>query len=180
VFLDLRVFKGSTWSRSGRLDVAMHFKATGLGIPLDDKSCHPPSVHRWPIARFNTFGSRVTSREFLLAAQRHLISDLARGCPAHACLPSLRASLGYRSVVAVQHVVPDRPRNSWVVIPFHPVWFNAGLGGIGKSLFGTWSSLIADVLLELGINDYLTADAFCVGISWSLGGRHFNKSVKTW
>ena len=69
-----------------------------------------------------------------MAAQRHLISDLARGCPAHACLPSLRASLGYRSVAAVQLVVPDRPRNSWVVIPFHPVWFNAGLGGIGKSL----------------------------------------------
>ena len=67
-----------------------------------------------------------------------------------------------------------------MVIPYHPVWFGAGLGGLGKAIYGTWSLSICDAFCEMGISDVLDVDSLCVGISWALGGRHFVQRVKAW
>ena len=43
--LDLRVFKGLRWQLTGTLDIGIHFKPTGLGIPLGDSSAHHERLH---------------------------------------------------------------------------------------------------------------------------------------
>ena len=179
VFLDLELSKGDTWRRDGNLDVSMHIKSTALGIPLSDSSSHPPNCHNWPVSRFYIFGKRVSSKAALVSAQNRLISDLVRGGPDHVCINLLKSSLGYRSV-ADDRLPRDKPRCSWLVVPFHKIWHNAGLGGVAKSIYGFWSPLLTEVFEENEFGKQLDVSSLCVGISWALGGRHLTKIVKSW
>ena len=81
----------------------------------------------------------------------------------------------------VDHRLPrDRPRCSWLVIPFHKVWFGAGLGGVAKSIYGLWSPLLSQLFDAGGFGNHLDVSSLCVGISWALGGKHLIKSIKSW
>merc|ERR1711957_663068 len=89
-FLDIRLFKGPKWSRTGRLDFTTFRKKTALGIPLSDSSYHPPSVHSgWPSSLYNKINSRCSDRVLAAEAKLSFINEIAAGCPGHVALGHL-------------------------------------------------------------------------------------------
>ena len=74
----------------------------------------------------------------------------------------------------------DRPRCSWLVAPFHKIWHNDGLSGVAKSIYGVWSSSLAEVFEGNDFGAHLEVSLLCVGISWALGGRRLIQRVKSW
>ena len=93
-----------------------------------------------------------------MQAQTHFIQVLARSYPAHACLPTLRASLGSRILVRDNCRISENnhDKNTWLVVPHNHVWHTAGLSGICRSVFGLWSSIIASVFTDAGIDAHLS------------------------
>ena len=116
--LDLTVFKGPRWLRSGHLDIKPFFKPSQRAPTLSSRSCHPRSVHvSWPLGRFREYELVSTSPHFSLAAKRQFLQKICRHDPSHPAIPSLRSR--YATSGAKGSTVNKSRDGSWLVLPFH-------------------------------------------------------------
>ena len=115
--LDLTVFKGARWVKTGHLDTKPFFKPSHRGAVLGSSSSHPRTVHAsWPISRFCTFDSLSSSPHYAVAAKKQFMAHLGRQDPCHPSLPTLQSSL-----CPVRTGRPARRQpGTWVVLPYHP------------------------------------------------------------
>ena len=118
--LDLSLSKGRRFARCRKLDIGIHLKNTNQGVPLDDRSCHPPSIHSvWPLARFSACNSRCTSNELAKVAKMHFFDKLCMHHPKHIAAPNLVQHLDSRRRIFESRASVTK-KSSWLVLPFHP------------------------------------------------------------
>ena len=128
VMLDLNLFKGPRFAKSGILDVSMFSKSTAQGISLSCQSWHQPTVHTsWPYSRvahyFNCCSSRSTFRSAVLA----LFTKISSSCPDHPCLADLADSIAsgsFRSSGVRQQRI-CKSKVTRIVLPYHPCFRHA-------------------------------------------------------
>lgn len=119
--LDLHVFKGSRFERSGILDIKLYLKPSAQGCPLASDSYHPPNLHfAWPTARFSHFDTVSTSRAYALMAKTAFFEKLAVRQPGHSCLPFLASLFGKASehTSKAHHASSNDGGCSWLVLPY--------------------------------------------------------------
>ena len=117
-FLDLFLYFGERYRKSGFLDFRVHIKCTNISTPLLPTSLHPPSVHRsWP--------SSLIFREKSLTSSTHMISTNIRALEdrwnnAGVLVPSQRP-LRRLSFKASGSLSADS-RVFRIVLPYFPRW----------------------------------------------------------
>ena len=152
--LDVEVYKGARWRRSGRLDYRIHTKHTSQWRPLASSSCHHPSVHAsWPsgqIARIRNLCSSNSERALAVRTFVHALaarfehSHFERGSHTHSA-----SNVGTRP-------------GSRIKIPFNYVWESANLPQAVYACVKRWAPCLPRC-----------AASICnVGVSWKLGGQH--------
>ena len=171
-FLDLEISKGCTWRTTGRLDYKVVVKDTHththLGIVLDDSSTHPNSVHKtWPVSISNRIAFRSSTSSACESSQNSFVAKFDRDCPDHAVLPALKSLQLFQRPLVRYGGEPLPKCNSWIIVPFHPVWHAAKLGAKLFRIHEKWQSTLSFFVTN-----------FRSGISWSLGGRHHFRVLK--
>ena len=154
IMLDLRLFKGSGWARSGTLDYELHLKESRQWSPLLHSSAHPMSVHMsWPTAQMqriaNRFSDKQAGRIAVLAfQQRYLCST---GITIHSAASHLRHSSRSDHSCFL-------PR---LILPYHVEWAGARV-----------SSIISRVGRSLGLKSGDESHSMLTQVAWKLGGKH--------
>ena len=137
--LDLSITKGARFEFCGKLDIGIHFKPSNQGVPLDDRSCHPPQIHGiWPLARFSSFNTRCTSNQLAVEAKLHFFGKLVQYHPMHRAVARLVDYLPTRRRIFESRASDSGKSGSWLVIPFHPALDR--LSSTLKGLEVHWSS----------------------------------------
>ena len=132
--LDLIVHKGPRWQHTRRVDYHVRIRKSALCIILSDSSLHHPSIHRaWPKARVGTIVQRCSTKHAANIAVKEFVDKIANQNPMHAFLNSL---------IAYGRDTRSRPSSnanaSWLVLPFHPVWYASGHSAAINRIFLEW------------------------------------------
>ena len=113
--------------RRGRSYTSSYYLKETLGRPLGEDSLHHPSIHRWPIVMLRAILRRTPRVGDAVAVKRALIRRFVR-CHASTGLVDALARVG--SILDANHKfssasspVRQDVKACWVVLPFHPVWF---------------------------------------------------------
>ena len=128
--LDLFVSKSSGFGRTKQLDIAIYTKPTYLGAPLHFSSVHPWSVHAsWPYGRLYHFKSLCSDRgSFTAASVKFMKRFLEFFQSPSICQRLLELHLDLQHASSHKSLkVVDRPRNTWLVLPFSPTLANRDL-----------------------------------------------------
>ena len=95
-----------------------------------------------------------------VAAKSKFVKWLQSSCPHHPALPGLHGALvGSPCVNSRPKAIPPGTR---VILPYHPVWADAGLSKVARNVHNRFSKSL-DVIGSLD---------FSVGICWKLAGPH--------
>ena len=158
--LDLSIFKGPRWMRSGSLDVKPFVKPSQRAATLLRDSCHPRSVHvSWPLGRFREYEILSTSAHYATAAKKRFLHKLVCHDPSH---PAIRILRNRISSGAQGGRVKESRLGSWLILPFH-----ASLQPLQKivhSISSHWQYLARTY-------DRFALLQFAPRISWSKGDR---------
>ena len=126
--LDIEIYKNG-----GRLNWRPFIKATSLGIPLHETSNHHNSLHAaWPTGYLYRLARHSSTYHGYANAKRIFIERLEEYnfCPVIiARLKSLNAFWRTRR----DHVAgepEERHRRTWLVLPSHPLWHQAGIAAV--------------------------------------------------
>ncbi len=162
--LDLRIFKGNRWRRSGLLDFDPLFKPTSLAVPLAVDSGHPPHVHfSWPFAELNRLARHSSDRNLFLEAKATFLTRFKSHYAPQSLLTALSA---YDPFSCRPTQLSKRAGTSdvlWLVIPYHWAWRKCQLTNVLQQALS--SPLWAWIKEEHSIN-------IEVRISWKLGSIH--------
>ena len=121
--LDLFVSKSSGFGRTKQLDIAIYTKPTYLGAPLHFSSVHPWSVHAsWPYGRLYHFKALCSDRGSFTAASVQFMKRFLQFFQSPSiCQRVLELHLDLQHASSHKSLkVVDRPRNTWLVLPFSP------------------------------------------------------------
>ena len=148
VMLDVRIFKGPIWSRSGHLDTSIYTKPTSLSLPLSSSSSHPTHIHNnWPLARIQTFGSLCAGEEDFNSARNLWLSKIKKSSPRHPCVAAvlstsfISSKRTLRPIARVGNPVEFKP--AWMVLPFHHRLEHAGLPNTLHNIWQRWKHVLA-------------------------------------
>ena len=120
VMLDLSITKGTRFGQCRKLDIRIHFKPSNQGVPLDDRSCHPPQIHSiWPLARFSSFNTRCTCNMLAVEAKPKFFGKLVQHHPRHRVVARLVDYLPTRRRI-FESRSGDPKKGFWLAIPYHP------------------------------------------------------------
>ena len=136
--LDVKVSKGLHYERTGMLDVSPYIKDTALRVYLHSDSCHPPASHvAWPVGRVKHYMNFSTSASDGLRSGLDFLSTMLHTCPNHSAIVGV-----CEAICNVKRPMKNHRQNcSWCIIPFHPVWGNAGLGKLAESFHSFFCDL---------------------------------------
>ena len=132
-FLDVTLFKGPRWRRTGILDHKVFVKPTSHWQPLSTSSAHHPMTHRaWPFAMLRRYLDLSSSHSMAMDSTLRVSTALVSRCggvfdwkfPAPATIhkPDVirkRFSVPHSSAVFVGDCFVSFPV---LVIPFRPEW----------------------------------------------------------
>ena len=157
--LDITIFRGPRWVRTGCLDYRSFKKPTSIHRPLSPHSCHAPGVHlAWPLAEV----LRINKRSHSIAHRK-------------AAVQTFRST--YMSCFGFFPVQVPRPIHSQpkfgehslprVVIPFSWVWGHANFPSVFRAVCRDFGFLLEGSGFDPSIL-----------IAWALGHKHLLKVLK--
>ena len=159
--LDLHIYFGERWQRSGYLDVGMHFKATNQGCILDDNSAHPRAVQLWPLARIQHFRELCSDAKWFRLAAVTFLEKMARYAPSHISMDTLAILLRSNPIRAARG---DKAVGSWLVLPYHRDLIRAGIGRRIEGLRRVWA--------------YTRFQDYSPQVSWRLVGMNLHQFMQ--
>ena len=127
---DLTIFKSADFESSSRLSYPPKFK--GEGTVLSQASCHLPSTcFAWPLSLIHRSYRLSSSIEIFRIARAHILQTLKHVDYDDGYMPYLIDNTDF---ICPFHRMPPRraPKleTITIVLPYHPVWYKAGLSGI--------------------------------------------------
>ena len=164
-YLDLRIYKGTRFHKTGYLDHEVFVKPTSVWQPLRRSSFHPASVHdAWPAMMVQRYMRLCTDQHWAKTLIREFVRKMeAYGNPMN----------HIKIVKPCSQFEPPSPgsefqrsRQCRLILPYHPVWRKAGILGIITSLYSKWCSVMSE-------------DVPLPGIAWSLGNKHLMHDLRT-
>ena len=157
--LDLKICADEHFRRTGLLTTDLFHKPTFQGSSLSERSGHPSGVHlSWPLARFQHFANLCNNTHNLRKAREFFVDKLRSDCPEHPALEILDQPDTFR--VRSKRI---RTSNSWLVLPYHPLWRAARIT--------SHNEIFSSIFFSAGIADEVPT------ISWKLGGRHLFRAI---
>ena len=162
-FLDVSVFFGGHWRRTGRMDTEPYRKPSSIWTPLSSGSLHHPTLHNeWPKSMIRRYHAHSTSARAAQAFVSRWIHDFQQQQPLHSFF-NVPESERDRSSLRLQDVSSRLSSAGvsevWLVVPYCPEWGSAGL-----------PKAIRDA--ECVTLSQLRELPFRVRIAWGLGGQH--------
>ena len=152
-FLDLTIWKGPQFRRSGHLDFCIYRKPTSLAQPLRPSSFHPPGVHAgWPRGLLARAEKLSSSRKLAEKEKQFLLRTFR-----------------------VYGITISRPKRSQktasgpvkrLVLPYNSTWSNV-----------RWNTTLRELSTAIAIHTNQTID---FGVSWCLGYRHLVERCRQW
>ena len=159
--LDVRIFKGPGWQRTGLLDFDLHVKDTSVKQPLCATSMHHPQVHRfWPPGQIMRFRNLCSDKASLAVATSEFVASLVAGDCDKRAVHSI-----INSIVACRRHQQRRGEVSWLVLPYRYVWGFAQFEKRVASINRTFEHLDADL------------KPISVRISWRRGNKSLIQRV---
>ena len=161
--LDVKIFKGPKWQRTGCLDTSLYTKPTSLNVPLSSSSHHPHNIHKnWPIGRVRKFSDLCATEEDFASAKQKFVSLQRKSSPLH---PAIEPVLDYPWRSDRIHSIFRTPCEecSWLFLPFHRLLARVGLTSTLKKLWDKWRPILERACL--------IGRPLMPRISWSLSGK---------
>ena len=158
--LDMTIFKGPRWRRTGLLDARPFSKPSHRGSILTSSSSHHPAQHKsWPLGRFIAFDALSSESFYARQSKKTFLQKLVFQDPAHPAVPILQSSL-----VHGNHSTRSKRENcSWLVLPYHPAL--RSLTALVRNIADKWR-LIAT------LGDRPSMECIAPRISWAHGSRY--------
>lgn len=157
-FLQVKVLK-----KNGRIATKPVFKPASLGVPLAASSGHPSHVYfTWPVAVARGLMRLATAPTDAREAVEIVVSRLqAHRVPDLIC-QAVRDVLSENG----RRASPPKGSHQWLVLPYHPLWAEAGLPGIvaRATEMGTMRALFARSFPSTPI-------PATVRVAWRLSGK---------
>ena len=160
-YLEVRLSK----TLSGRVEVRPQAKAV-QGVPLSERSCHAPPVHRWPATMMTRTVALSSTAAIAREAQDKLLSRFAVAGASDARLELMRAATTRApSRIPRPLTTPRWPQQplapTWLVASFHPALYAARLSKFAARFFAL--PHVVDAFRSAGI------PALRVRLSWKAG-----------
>ena len=161
-FLDVEVYRGAGWERTGILDTRVHSKPTSLWIPLGISSFHPASIHTsWPTSQLLRYKRICSSHSQYVENARKLSDQIFRCNGIH--------MFQNRATMRNHSANPKQP-SSRIVLPHTVPWAHAKMGTILKHMREKWAPCLGSSLFQ---------SAEHVGLAWRLGGVHVQNELRS-
>lgn len=149
-FLDVELHKARSEAGTFYINIGPYTKHTSLGVPLSTRSAHHPKIHvEWPINNLIRLHS-LSSSSTIFASAKDLFIQRFRDNFEHPALTQyLHEFYTGPKPVGCMESFPrvfksksDR-RDSWLVLPYHPIWKDARMSSVIRDFFspGLWHSI---------------------------------------
>ena len=106
-----------------------YFKASSMHTILSSQSAHPVGIHlSWPSARLKTFVRLSSRKSDSREAKRFFLEQMLQNCSDH--ISSNDILYPAYSMTPLK----SRDKNSWIVLPFHPIFEKSGISKLCRRL----------------------------------------------
>ena len=160
-FLDLTLFKDETPGGWYQILYKPFRKTSSQKIYLGESSMHAPGcLLSWPMAEIRRLRLRSNRQQDFETAKTRFLQDLRQVVTNTNLLARLEA-VGFEAPRFPRH--EKRLKHFWLVLPFHPLLHEAGIGNVASNVVHRWLSVLGCL-----------KEPFKIRVAWSNATQHMH------